>query len=131
MEDPPSKSGQAERALWTAIVLKALLDISNEPLRSLEYIEAVAFFTSGGEWASSRLSIASQIDLHPDDLERAGRRRIARRREVERLPIVVTTDALISLPIVPIPVCALPDPKQPKPERDRNWWIAKFMAERT
>ena len=74
------------RALWSAVVLQAKGDIEAEPINSVEYAQAVAFFTGGGEWAHGRANIADFLDIHPDDLERCGRRWIAARRQQEGLP---------------------------------------------
>jgi hypothetical protein len=74
------------RAFWSAVVLRACHDIQREPLGSAHYEAAVAFFTAPGDWAESRRSIADCINLHPDDLARAGVRQIAIRRLAEGLP---------------------------------------------
>ena len=76
---------QGGRALWSAVVLQAKSDIETEPMDSVDYAQAVAFFTGGGEWAHGRANVADFLDLHPDDLERCGRRWIAARRRQEGL----------------------------------------------
>jgi hypothetical protein len=87
------------------------------------------FMTAGGEWGLSRLTIAGHIDLHPDDLERCGRRCIATRRVAEGLPVeIIKTQAAPQEVPFPRPQ-AIPAPvKRERLKRDRNWWIAKFMA---
>jgi len=74
------------RVLWLAVINTAIFDIEFGPFESVEYNQAVAFFTSDGAWAESREVIADAIDLHPDDLSRAGRRAISRRRRALGLP---------------------------------------------
>jgi hypothetical protein len=77
---------QTPRALWSAVVRQAREDIANEPMGSLEYEEAVAFFTGGGEWARSRGDVADCIELHPDDLAHAGQHWIEERRQAAGIP---------------------------------------------
>jgi hypothetical protein len=75
----------AHRNLWGAVVLQAKSDIETEPLESLEYAHAVAFFTSGGEWTQMRAIVGDFLQLHHDDIERFGRRCIEQRRSAEGL----------------------------------------------
>jgi len=82
-------SREGYRQLWVAVVLQAQDDIKSEPLDSINYLQAVSFFTGGGEWAHTRAAISDHLNLHPDDLERCGRKYInARRAEagLEALP---------------------------------------------
>jgi hypothetical protein len=136
-EDSSPSYGQNERALWTAVVLKALDDIANEPLDSTDYTDAGHFFTSGGEWAASRADIALHLDFHPDDLARAGRNSINQRRVADGMPAEIVP-AKVSTPhqqtplprlgaIPPVPTGAEQRARR-REKRDRNWWIANFMA---
>jgi len=68
------------RVLWAQVVLQAKEDLVEEPIGSLLYNDAKAFFLSGGEWARSRTNIADCLEMHPDDLGRCGKRWIAERR---------------------------------------------------
>ena len=95
------------RGLWGAVVLQAKADIQTEPLRSIEYAHAVAFFTGGGEWVRTRTAIADFLELHRDDLEALGRRCINERRASEGLE-----------PLPPQPRCTrtqTPRPAAPHP----------------
>jgi len=74
------------RALWGAAVLQAKADVEQQPIGSIDYDYAVAFFVGGGAWAESRAALADCLDVHPDDIERVGRRCIAARRKLEGLP---------------------------------------------
>jgi hypothetical protein len=85
------------RELWGAVVLQAREDIRVLPLDSIEYAQAVAFFTGAGEWAEMRTMISDFLELHRDDLEIGGRRFINERRSLERLP----------------PIAARPLPREP------------------
>jgi len=71
------------RALWAAVVIQALDDIETEPMASVSFTDAEAFFTRMGAWGEARMAIADFLDLHPDDLERVGRRALAMRRAGE------------------------------------------------
>ena len=90
----PENCGQGERALWSAVVQQAIDDVMDEPIGSLIYDDAVAFFTHTGEWAVSRTHIADELGIHADDLARAGRRITAQRRLSEGMP----ADTPIALP---------------------------------
>jgi hypothetical protein len=72
------------RGLWASVVLQALGDIEGEPIESLDFVQAVAFFTGSGTWAESRTIIGDFLEFHRDDLEAAGRRCINARRASER-----------------------------------------------
>jgi hypothetical protein len=73
------------RDLWVAVVLQAKDDIENEPLHSINFTQAVAFFIGSGEWVKNRTAIGDYLDLHRDDLEKMGRRCINARRVSEGL----------------------------------------------
>jgi hypothetical protein len=73
------------RSLWIAVVLQAKTDIENEPLDSIHFAKAVAFFIGSGAWAENRVAVGDYLDLHRDDLERLGRRCINARRIAEGL----------------------------------------------
>jgi hypothetical protein len=142
---------QHHRALWSAVVLNAVNDIDGEHYRSLEYSEAVAFFTAArGPWAESRQAIADYLGLHADDLTRLGRAAIEA-RHLRDGPEPITVRAAVAIqpitprpvlssnpaPVVPrAPVIRRPDPpervreyrRRPgDPPRDRDWWIRRFL----
>jgi hypothetical protein len=75
------------RGLWASVVLQALGDIWGQPIGSLDFSQAVAFFTGSGAWAESRTKIGDFLGFHRDDLEEAGRRCINARRASEGLPL--------------------------------------------
>jgi hypothetical protein len=74
------------RGLWSSVVLQAIEDIENQPMRSTAFDEAVAFFTRSGSWAESRTMIGDFLELHRDDLETIGQRCIDARVTREELP---------------------------------------------
>jgi hypothetical protein len=76
------------RMLWVQVVLQAKADLENEPIGSVLYDQAAAFFISRGEWAVSRATVADCLGMHPDELRRCGERWIAERRQHEGLPPV-------------------------------------------
>ena len=67
------------RALWASVVVQALRDLMEQPMDSIAYQDAVAFFTRDGTWAEARTSIGDFLGLHRDELARLGGRYIARR----------------------------------------------------
>ncbi len=75
----------AYRALWAQVVLQAKADLDHEPVGSLLFNQAAAFFTSRGEWAESRAIVADCLEIHPEELCRRGERWIADRRQQEGL----------------------------------------------
>jgi hypothetical protein len=83
---PIVETQQSYRLLWAQVVLQAKADLENEPIGSIIFNQAAAFFVSRGEWAESRLVVADCLDMHPDDLKRCGERWIADRRRREGLP---------------------------------------------
>jgi hypothetical protein len=82
---PNVESQQAYRVLWAQVVLQAKADLENEPIGSIIFNQAAAFFVSRGEWAESRIVVADCLEMHPDDLTRCGERWIADRRRREGL----------------------------------------------
>jgi hypothetical protein len=74
------------RLLWIQVVLQAKADLENEPIGSVVYDQAAAFFVSRGDWAISRATVADCLDMHPDELYRCGERWITQRRQREGLP---------------------------------------------
>ena len=74
------------RGLWSSVVLQAIEDIESQPMQSLDFANAVAFFTRSGTWAKSRTIIEDFLDMHRDELEAIGRRCIDARRSREALP---------------------------------------------
>src|SRR5664279_3905972 len=83
--DHGSRRGHGERALWVAVVQQAIDDVAEERIGSLDWDEAVAFFTHAGDWAAARAGVADMLDMHADDLAHVGRRLIAERRIREGL----------------------------------------------
>ena len=80
------RSELSYRGLWSSVVLQALEDIESQPMQSLDFADAVAFFTRSGPWAGSRTVIADFLDMHRDQLEGIGRRCITARIAREGMP---------------------------------------------
>lgn len=69
-----------DRTLWAAVVFQARADLDTLDYPSVEYGEAVSFFTDRhGAWAESRQCVADCLRVHSDDLWRLGRATIAAR----------------------------------------------------
>jgi hypothetical protein len=100
------------RVLWAQVVLQAKEDLVEEPIGSLLYNDAKAFFLSGGEWARSRTNIADCLEMHPDDLGRCGKRWIAERRARDGLPPELSPPPSPRAPVkLPLPrLVAVPAP---------------------
>ena len=76
-----------DRALWTAVLLQTAADIAGAEMGSVDYREAAAFVESPGPyWAEARAAIALQLDMHVNDIQRAGSRWLAKRRAREPEP---------------------------------------------
>jgi hypothetical protein len=147
----------AERDLWAAVVSQAADDIRTEDYRSVEYAQAVSFFTAPGEWATSRQASADCMDLHVDDIKRLGRAVIAARHARDGAPpaeqprpVRQSVQRAVYAPPVHRPTPPVVETKRPpklrpeptspriaklprkhRPARDRNWWVAQFMAKQT
>jgi hypothetical protein len=108
------------RGLWGAVVLQAKADIQSEPVDSIEYAHAVAFFLGAGAWERMRTVIGDFLDLHGDDLKAFGRRCISQRRAAEGLdPLPERRASRAAAPLVtPIRPAADPIPL-PKPAPSR------------
>jgi hypothetical protein len=141
-----------ERDLWAAVVSQAADDINTKNYQSIEYDQAVSFFTASGEWATSRQGIADFMELHVNDIERLGRTTIAVRHACDgpppagRLRLEQPATGTVPVPCSALPVAEtrhlLVPPLEPassrnteselsrkcRPARDRDWWVAKFMA---
>lgn len=78
----------ADRGLWVAVLEQAREDVADMPFDSLECLEAVAFLTGGGQWREARAEVGAHLDIHPDDIKRAGVRWVLERRRVLGLPDV-------------------------------------------
>lgn len=137
-DDTRSYRGEGERALWAAVVQQAIDDLDTDR-NSLEHTDAVSFFTSGGEWRQARIDIADRLGIHADDLERCGRRIMAELGIAEIIPAPRVAAASVPVPVAtppaPLPTLvatfnpeAVKPGRQPKPTRDRNWWISRFLA---
>jgi hypothetical protein len=74
------------RGLWSSVVLQAIEDIENQPMQSIAFDEAVAFFTRSGLWAESRTMVGDFLELHCDDLETIGKHCISARTTKEEMP---------------------------------------------
>lgn len=81
----PSRTRPNHRGLWCSVVLQALEDIKSQPIGSVAFAEAVAFFTRTGVWGESRALVGDFLDLHPEELAAIGRRSIAARHAREAL----------------------------------------------
>ena len=73
------------RGLWSSVVLQALEDIESQPTQSLDFADAVAFFTRSGAWADARTMIGDFLELHRDELGSIGRRCIDARHVRDEL----------------------------------------------
>ena len=104
---------RGERALWSAVVAQAVEDLMLTGLHSLEFAAAVSFFVSGGEWLQSRREIADMLDLHPDDLERLGRKQLLTRVKANNLSIADIPGLGPKAPPVPRPR------DKPRPRREK------------
>jgi hypothetical protein len=122
-----------ERALWRAVVLQARLDIEGADYGTTTYDAATSFFTSPGEWAESRQSIAACLELHADDLRQLGRSAIAARHLSDGGPASAVTKPAesVSAPVdTPLLKLRQRTPLPPRQKRDKNWWIERFMRTR-
>lgn len=101
-----------DAALWAAVIQQARDDLADCEINSIEYGQAVAFFTHGGTWGESRAAIADYLAIHADDIERAGKRWIAARERADgRLP---APPRVRPVPAAPAPVVQAPVvPAQP------------------
>lgn len=80
-----AKAQESYRRLWAQVVLQAKSDLDAEPIDSILFNQAAAFFVGRGEWAASRANVADCLEMHPDALGRCGERWIAERRQREGL----------------------------------------------
>jgi hypothetical protein len=98
------------RVLWAQVVLQAKADLENEPIGSILYNQAAAFFVSRGDWAESRLMVADCLNMHPDDLSRVGQQWIDERRRREGLEPEPREASKKSEPLVLPRLVAVPGP---------------------
>lgn len=86
--------------LWLAVVAQAQHDIETLPLGSVEYEQAVDFFTTDGEWALARQAIADAIGRSSDEMVAAGQRMIAQRlrQEADNAPLAADAAPLAEPP---------------------------------
>jgi hypothetical protein len=98
----------AYRVLWAQVVLQAKADLENEPIGSILYNHAAAFFVSRGDWAESRLIVADCLNMHPDDLSRVGLSWINDRRRREGLEPEAMTVSKKSEPLMLPRLVAVP-----------------------
>src|SRR3954466_10909776 len=98
----------AYRVLWAQVVLQAKADLENEPIGSILYNQAAAFFVSRGDWAESRLIVADCLNMHPDDLSRVGLSWINDRRRREGLEPEAMTAPKKSEPLMLPRLVAVP-----------------------
>jgi hypothetical protein len=103
-------SQEAFRLLWVQVVLQAKSDLENEPIGSILFDQAAAFFVGRGDWAVSRANVADCLEMHPDDLYRCGERWIAERRQLEGLPPQPAAEPKSKTPLVLPHLQALPAP---------------------
>ena len=114
----PHRNEQPCRALWAQVVLQAKEDLEGEPVGSILYDQAAAFFVGPGHWAESRMAIAELLEMHGDYLFKSGTRWIAARRAREGLP-----------PVTPEPSRPRDPPQLPRiiavPRRDQGTRAAR------
>ena len=108
------------RVLWAQVVLQAKADLENEPIGSILFNQAAAFFVSRGEWAESRAIVADCLEMHPDDLVRCGERWIADRRQREGLPPEPPRSAKSQTPLQLPRLVATPAPTPVSQRTRRN-----------
>lgn len=96
----PLSEATAYRALWSAVIQRAVDDIATAPVDSPPYAHAVAFFTSHDTdlasdtcWGFSRFALADFLDLHADDIAAGGLRAINARRRADGLPAMAAVPA--------------------------------------
>ena len=121
------------RALWVHVVTQAKDDLESEPINSIPYDDAVAFFAGSGQWATTRAFIADLLGMHPDDLFRSGQQWIAARRKRDglpqqepRLPPALDPPSTAQ-PLLPRPV-ARPGYMPKPPAARRGDWIAAGVS---
>jgi hypothetical protein len=127
------------RDLWAAVVNQAFDDLREFPYDAVEYTQAVEFFTGRGEWAKSREQIADFLELHPDNLRRAGQAVIQARHAADGGPPV---KVVVRKPAAPPPVLVVNhldhpsrpdvirrlDPRRVQPGLKRPWWLDRKFA---
>ena len=128
---------QSYRALWSQVVLQAKADLENEPIGSILFNQAAAFFVSRGEWAQSRAIVADCLEIHPEELTRSGERWIADRRQQEGLapepalaPRSKIPRLLPRLEAIPAPPSNNQRPRRVSPPRSVNPFEMKSAAAR-
>lgn len=123
------------RDLWAAVVNQALDDLREFPYDSVEYTQAFEFFTGRGEWAKSREQIADYVELHPDNLRRAGQAVIHARYAADGGP---PPRVVVHKPAAPLPVLVVDhtppapahvnrrlDPTRVQRGLKQPWWLQR------
>lgn len=115
---PDDRRGGSDpcRALWLSVLLQAKEDLRDEPIDSIDYNAAVAFFTGGGEWTIARRDIADLLEIDPDALRRLGHRWVGERRLAEGLapePVRAATPAVPRAEPRPVPKLIASSPPAP------------------
>jgi hypothetical protein len=123
------------RNLWAAVVNQAFDDLRELAYGSVDYEQSVQFLTGRGEWASWREQVADYLELHPDDIRRAGLAVIQTRHRADGGPI----KKIVPPPTAPAPTLVvsheiavrptLPDirhrldPKRVQGGLKKPWWL--------
>jgi hypothetical protein len=108
------------RGLWSSVVLQAIEDIENQPMQSIAFDEAVAFFTRSGTWAESRTMVGDFLELHRDDLETIGKHCINARATREELPPESRQQSPDVLSAMPLKLARLVASRESKRSRPRH-----------
>lgn len=124
------------RNLWAAVVNQALDDLREFPYGSVEYTQAFEFFTGLGEWQRSREQIADYLELHPDDIRKAGKAVIQARRLVDggdrpaprRIALVQPAEAPPAFLPPPPDIRQRLDPTRVQRGLKQPWWLQRKFA---
>jgi hypothetical protein len=76
------------RALWLAVLLQAKEDVEKEPMDSIEYHEARAFWIDGGFWTAARANIGACLEMDGEVIAGIGRKWVNARLKAEGLPLL-------------------------------------------
>jgi hypothetical protein len=102
-------------------VLQAKADLEDEPIDSVLFSQAAAFFVGRGKWAASRATVADYLEMHPDQLAQCGERWVAARRQREGLepapPAALGVRSPVPSPLPRLVAVPAPDPHAAKRRR--------------
>jgi len=84
---------EAERRLWSAVLLQAFEDLRDETFGSILYNQAAAFFFSPG-WRESRQNVCDLLGLAIEEIRRPALRILNARRLERGLPALQPTPVM-------------------------------------